>query len=798
MPKPIIGYRNLTSSDVTFTDIADSLCASSSTKTLSFKNDFDKIISSDELYSSIENDNSLLVVDGVVLTKSQSISLLNLYRTYNTAIVAGSDISLLNNDLGFEVPAQLDARDTNNRDRANHTGTQLSSTISDFQSAVSSNPSISGPVTVHNDVTDAGSGEIITSTERTNLSNQSGINTGDETDASIKSKYENNSNTNAFTDAEKSKLSGLESSKFLGEFTSLAALQAAFPTAQVGNYAYVDTGVGQDVQSYIWDTTDSVFVLQLGASTQETPASIKTKYELNPDTNPFTDAEQLNLSNQSGNNTGDETTATIQGKRPIKTVGGITLEGSGNIPFPTTNDVQSVTGDGVNNTDPQNPVLAFPNADEVDDASTNNKFVTQAEKDAITTNLNDIQTLQNTSMLKSVYDPNDNGIVDKAQNVIYKAELNQSVVKGNLLYGVARNPVTGNPIVGLADNTVSFADKTVGMALQAGNSGAIIEVVKIGVIEDIDTSLFAVGETIYLSTSGSFDQKSNILTGVFNPVGFVVKSGVIDGAIIIDTTATESIDTDNTINQSSVTGRTVTDALNDLSSSVTQNATDINDAEIIITQNTNNVSVNASDISNNRQEILNNDNDISALQSGKVDSVTGSGVNNTDPNNPIINLPLYRSAQAGITRVGQTTVALANQQNNVYEEYFNDSFTPSVTDNFQVSIRWKWSSNVTQNSAFFRVTLSDGVNPDIVILTVIEPKDAGGTGEVVDILQGGAIVGSVNSGSSERFTGYEIADIILTAGTSYNLKLEWTKDSNNSRLTIYSSTIRWEQKTQNP
>lgn len=40
------------------------------------------------------------------------------------------------NPLGFETPAQLDARDTANRNRTNHTGTQLSSTISDFDTAV--------------------------------------------------------------------------------------------------------------------------------------------------------------------------------------------------------------------------------------------------------------------------------------------------------------------------------------------------------------------------------------------------------------------------------------------------------------------------------------------------------------------------------------------------------------------------------------------------------------------------------------------------------------------------------------
>jgi hypothetical protein len=40
------------------------------------------------------------------------------------------------NPLGFETPAELDARDTANRSRANHTGTQLAATISDFDTAV--------------------------------------------------------------------------------------------------------------------------------------------------------------------------------------------------------------------------------------------------------------------------------------------------------------------------------------------------------------------------------------------------------------------------------------------------------------------------------------------------------------------------------------------------------------------------------------------------------------------------------------------------------------------------------------
>jgi hypothetical protein len=75
------------------------------------------------------------------------------------------------------------------RDRANHTGTQTADTISDLDQAISNNEDVtantakvsaSGSVTTHNDVTDSGSGIIISDAERVNLLNQSGVNTGDQ------------------------------------------------------------------------------------------------------------------------------------------------------------------------------------------------------------------------------------------------------------------------------------------------------------------------------------------------------------------------------------------------------------------------------------------------------------------------------------------------------------------------------------------------------------------------------------------------------------------------------------------
>lgn len=55
--------------------------------------------------------------------------------------------------------------------------------------------------------------------------------------------------------------------------------------------------------------------------------------------------------------------------------------------------VASVTGDGVDNSDPINPIMNFPDADEVDDSTTTNKFLTQSLKTQITTNQTDISAL---------------------------------------------------------------------------------------------------------------------------------------------------------------------------------------------------------------------------------------------------------------------------------------------------------------------------------------------------------------------------------------------------------------------
>jgi hypothetical protein len=94
---------------------------------------------------------------------------------------------------GIATGATANETDANLKDRANHTGTQTASTISDFDTAVDARIDTSegvghgtGSVTLHNDVSDAGSGSIITSNERTKLSNIATGATANASDANLK------------------------------------------------------------------------------------------------------------------------------------------------------------------------------------------------------------------------------------------------------------------------------------------------------------------------------------------------------------------------------------------------------------------------------------------------------------------------------------------------------------------------------------------------------------------------------------------------------------------------------------
>ena len=98
---------------------------------------------------------------------------------------------------GIETGATANETDAHLKSRANHTGTQTASTISDFDTEVANNSSVTantakvsadGSVTTHSDVTNAGSGQIITTTERNKLSGIASGATVNASDSNLKNR----------------------------------------------------------------------------------------------------------------------------------------------------------------------------------------------------------------------------------------------------------------------------------------------------------------------------------------------------------------------------------------------------------------------------------------------------------------------------------------------------------------------------------------------------------------------------------------------------------------------------------
>ena len=100
---------------------------------------------------------------------------------------------------------------------------------------------------------------------------------------------------NNYSDEEKAKLAGLESSRFKGLFTSVVDLQTQLPVGVSGDYADVDEGVGGVVARYIWDESNTQWSAVQGESTALTPAQVKSLYEANAETEVFTTTEKDKL-----------------------------------------------------------------------------------------------------------------------------------------------------------------------------------------------------------------------------------------------------------------------------------------------------------------------------------------------------------------------------------------------------------------------------------------------------------------------------------------------------------------------
>jgi len=153
-------------------------------------------------------------------------------------------------------------------------------------------------------------------------------------------------------------------------------------------------------------------------------------------------------------------------------------------------------------------------------------------------------------------------------------------------------------------------------------------------------------------------------------------------------------------------------------------------------------------------------------------------------------IPYFNYVKGELSRVGQTTIPLMNQQAGIFETYLEHSFTASTTNNFEFGASFIWSMNNAGNNFWAKLS----VDSDFVFFKV-EPKDAAGSGEVVNIIAGGLIVGNRNTGTDIRYPETFQFNKGLTAGNVYTMKLEFGSDTANLEPTMYQAQLWLEEKT---
>lgn len=146
------------------------------------------------------------------------------------------------------------------------------------------------------------------------------------------------------------------------------------------------------------------------------------------------------------------------------------------------------------------------------------------------------------------------------------------------------------------------------------------------------------------------------------------------------------------------------------------------------------------------------------------------------------------SSNTSLWRTNQTTEGLVNQQSNIYEDYLTLTFTPKLTGNYEIGVDFIRSHNTNSDNFRANIDITGGITENIKVLDY-ESREIGGSGEVLNVLSGGSIVGNINSGTDVRIPASKKVVRELTEGVSYTVKLEWNCQSGNDEGAIYRGLI---------
>lgn len=194
------------------------------------------------------------------------------------------------NPSGFETPAELNARDSANRNRANHTGTQGAATISDFDTAVVGNTEVSQNTT-HRGLTNNPHSVTKTQVGLGNVDNTSDADKPVSTAQQAALNLKANGN-------EVVKLTGAQSVGGVKTFTDSPVVPAPITDLQAATKKYVDDNAGGGIE--LTSEITSSTTLASGHANKYIPVNSASDLNITIDGSVFSENDQIVLE-QTGN-----------------------------------------------------------------------------------------------------------------------------------------------------------------------------------------------------------------------------------------------------------------------------------------------------------------------------------------------------------------------------------------------------------------------------------------------------------------------------------------------------------------
>ena len=146
------------------------------------------------------------------------------------------------------------------------------------------------------------------------------------------------------------------------------------------------------------------------------------------------------------------------------------------------------------------------------------------------------------------------------------------------------------------------------------------------------------------------------------------------------------------------------------------------------------------------------------------------------------------SDDQSLWQVGRTTEGLVNQQDNILEEYLSLSFMPKATGPHKIEAYAIGSMNDKQPCTF-QVEVTGGAINDIVIFSRFKNSEDVGVGQILNVVQGGVIIGNVDTDTDFRNDVTFKKFYNLVQGVTYTVKLKWRGKGTDKEVAIYTGSI---------